>query len=51
MEKIKSGSGSFKMAIYVAAGMLALGFVLNLLYRKPGMAPIEKPAAAIEPAV
>ncbi len=37
MEKIKSSSGSFKMAIYVAAALLAVGFVINLLYRKPGV--------------
>jgi OFA family oxalate/formate antiporter-like MFS transporter len=35
MEKIKTSSGSFKLAIYVAAGLLALGFVINLFYRKP----------------
>jgi OFA family oxalate/formate antiporter-like MFS transporter len=35
MEKIKSASGSFKTAIYVAMVMLAVGFVINLFYRKP----------------
>jgi OFA family oxalate/formate antiporter-like MFS transporter len=35
MEYIKKSSGSFKMAVFVAGGMLILGFVLNLLYRKP----------------
>lgn len=50
MEKIKSASGSFKMAIYVAGLMLAVGFVINLLYRKPGIATAKEPAAAIEPA-
>ncbi len=35
MEYIKKSSGSFKMAVFVAGGLLALGFVLNLLYRKP----------------
>jgi OFA family oxalate/formate antiporter-like MFS transporter len=51
MEKIKSASGSFKMAIYVAAVLLAAGFVINLLYRKPGVAPAEKPVAGLKPAV
>lgn len=35
MEKIKSSSGSFKMAIYIAGVILAVGFIVNLLYRKP----------------
>jgi len=39
MEKIKSASGSFKGAVYVAGAMLAAGFVINLLYRKPSSQP------------
>jgi OFA family oxalate/formate antiporter-like MFS transporter len=39
MDKIKAASGNFTTALYVAAGMLIAGFVVNLLYRKP------KPAA------
>lgn len=35
MEKIKSASGSFKTAVYVAAVMLAVGFIINLFYKKP----------------
>ncbi|MBN2370164.1 MAG: OFA family MFS transporter [Vicinamibacteria bacterium] len=35
MEFIKKSSGSFTTAIYVAGGMLVVGFVINLLYRKP----------------
>lgn len=35
MEKIKASSGSFKTAVYVAAVMLVVGFVVNLLYKKP----------------
>ena len=35
MEKIKSGSGSFKVALYVAAIMLVVGFFINLFYKKP----------------
>ncbi|MFC1765848.1 OFA family MFS transporter [Planctomycetota bacterium] len=42
MEKIKSSSGSFKTAIYVAAVMLAIGFVTNLCYRKPVPATSEE---------
>ena len=51
MEKIKSASGSFKMAIYVAAVLLAVGFVINLFYRKPGMAASTAPVAGLKPAV
>lgn len=38
MEYIKKSSGSFKMAVFVAGGMLIVGFVLNLCYRKPKIA-------------
>jgi MFS transporter, OFA family, oxalate/formate antiporter len=51
MEKIKSASGSFKMAIYVAAVLLAVGFVINLLYRKPGPVAATEPAVGLKPAV
>ncbi|TFG48895.1 MAG: MFS transporter [Candidatus Brocadiia bacterium] len=56
MEKIKSVSGSFKMAIYVAAVILAVGFVVNLLYRKPDSAAAKESscrplAAGSEPEV
>jgi len=37
MEKIKASSGSFKMAVYVAAVMLIVGFIINIFYRKPAM--------------
>jgi OFA family oxalate/formate antiporter-like MFS transporter len=51
MEKIKSASGSFKMAIYVAAVLLAVGFVINLFYRRPGTAIAREPAVGLKPAV
>jgi len=35
MERIKISTDSFAMALYIAAGMLAVGFILALLYRKP----------------
>jgi MFS transporter, OFA family, oxalate/formate antiporter len=35
MERIKTSSGSFKMAIYIAGMMLVIGFIVNQLYRKP----------------
>jgi hypothetical protein len=35
MEYIKKHSGSFNMAMYIASGMLVIGFALNLCYRKP----------------
>jgi len=38
MENIKSSSGSFRVAIYVAAAMLVVGFVINLTYHKPASA-------------
>jgi MFS transporter, OFA family, oxalate/formate antiporter len=38
MEQIKASSGGFKMAIFLAGGLLAIGFVVNLFYRKPGAA-------------
>jgi len=38
MEYIKASSGGFKMAIFLAGGLLAIGFVVNLFYRKPGAA-------------
>lgn len=44
MAYIKTSTGGFRMALYVAAGMLALGFLLNLLYRKP--APAAPPPSA-----
>jgi len=51
MEKIKSASGSFKMAIYVAAGLLVVGFVINTFYRKPDMAAAKEPLPGLKPAV
>jgi MFS transporter, OFA family, oxalate/formate antiporter len=38
MEQIQAQSGSFAAALYVAAGLLAVGFVLAALYRKPELA-------------
>jgi len=35
MEYIKKSSGSFKIAVFVAGGMLIVGFLLNLCYSKP----------------
>jgi MFS transporter, OFA family, oxalate/formate antiporter len=35
MEWVKKSSNSFSMALYIAAGVLALGFIITLLYRKP----------------
>jgi OFA family oxalate/formate antiporter-like MFS transporter len=35
MEYIKKSSGSFKIAVFVAGGLLVVGFVLNLCYQKP----------------
>ncbi len=46
MEKIKTSSGSFKTAVYVAAVMLAVGFVVNLFYRKPAPAAGSMPGAS-----
>lgn len=50
MEKIKSSSGSFRVAIYVAAGLLTVGFVINLLYRRPSVAAGREPVAGLKPA-
>ncbi len=38
MEYIKTTSGTFRVAVFVAGGLLLVGFVLNLLYRKPKIA-------------
>jgi OFA family oxalate/formate antiporter-like MFS transporter len=38
MESIRKSSGKFSAALYVAAGLLALGLVLVLAYKKP---PVE----------
>lgn len=35
MEWVKKTSNSFSMALYIAAGILALGFLITLLYRRP----------------
>jgi len=35
MEYIKKSTDSFATALYIAAGMLAVGFILALLYRRP----------------
>ncbi|HGJ64184.1 TPA: MFS transporter, partial [bacterium] len=35
MERIKVATDSFAVALYIAAGMLAVGFILALLYRRP----------------
>ncbi|MHB0875025.1 MAG: L-lactate MFS transporter [Anaerolineae bacterium] len=37
MEQIQAQSGSFAAALYVAAGLLAVGFVLAALYRRPAL--------------
>lgn len=52
MEYIKKTSGNFKTAIYVAGGLLAVGFVVNLFYKKPAPAAeaASAPAAAPKPA-
>lgn len=39
MEYVKTQSGSYEAALFVAAGMLSLGVVLVALYRKPVVAP------------
>lgn len=46
MEYIKKSSGSFKMAVFVAGGMLIVGFVLNFSYKKP----VVRVAPALTPA-
>ncbi len=46
MEQIKAASGSFKGAVYVAGIMLAAGFVINLLYKKPPAAVVPEQKAA-----
>lgn len=47
MEQIKKSSGSFRTAVFVAGGLLVLGFLLNLSYRKPARraAPVLEPAS------
>ena len=35
MERVKKNSNSFSLAVYIAAGILAVGFIITLLYRKP----------------
>lgn len=35
MEAIKKATGNFSAAIYIAAGLLAVGFILTMLYRRP----------------
>ncbi len=35
MERIKAATDSFAVALYIAAGMLAVGFILALVYRRP----------------
>ncbi len=43
MEWIKKSTGTFNIALYIAAGFLAAGFILTCLYRKPAP-PAEQPA-------
>lgn len=45
MEYIKStsASGKFDVALYIAAGLLALGLIINLIYKKPKL--IEQKSA------
>ncbi|MEN6385725.1 MAG: OFA family MFS transporter [Phycisphaerales bacterium] len=38
MELVKKTSGSFSMALSIGAGILILGFIITLLYRKPRLA-------------
>jgi OFA family oxalate/formate antiporter-like MFS transporter len=38
MELVKKTSGSFSMALSMGAGILILGFIITLLYRKPRLA-------------
>ncbi len=35
MEYIKTSTDSFATALYIAAGMLTIGFILALIYRRP----------------
>jgi MFS transporter, OFA family, oxalate/formate antiporter len=35
MEWVKKTSNSFSMALYIAAGILTIGFIITLIYRKP----------------
>ncbi len=37
MEYIKKVSNSFALALYIAGGMLVIGFILSLLYHKPNL--------------
>ncbi|MGQ9608284.1 MAG: L-lactate MFS transporter [bacterium] len=41
MERIKVATDSFAVALYIAAGMLAIGFVLALLYRRPSITEVK----------
>ena len=40
MEYVKEATQSFAAALYIAAGMLVVGFLLALLYRKPSCGKI-----------
>jgi OFA family oxalate/formate antiporter-like MFS transporter len=42
MEWVKQTSNTFTAAMSIAAGILALGFVITLLYRKPTLSPYLK---------
>jgi hypothetical protein len=37
MEFVQNRSGSFSAALYIGAGLLAVGLVLALSYRKPAV--------------
>jgi OFA family oxalate/formate antiporter-like MFS transporter len=37
MESIKKSSGNFSVALYTAAGLLTVGFILAAAYRKPAV--------------
>jgi OFA family oxalate/formate antiporter-like MFS transporter len=42
MEWVKKTSNSFTMALSIAAGTLAVGLIITLLYRKPALSPYLK---------
>lgn len=46
MEQIKVATGSFKGALYAAAAMLAVGFIVNLFYKKPQAEQAPQPVVA-----
>ena len=42
MEYIKRASNSFDIALFIAAGMLVVGFILTLAYRRPSLSEIKQ---------